>query len=116
MHLYAFHMNGNDEALLAELTSLRISKGWSQQDVGRALGASQGHLSKVLGQKAPISTRMRARIRSLLAGGDSDQPTEREFESDLVAALRSSSPFRALVRAGLEMHKYASGGSKRKSK
>ena len=116
MHIYALHMNGNDEALLSELTSLRISRGWSQQDVSRALGTTQGHLSKVLSQKSPISQKMRIKLQALLISRDADQTSEAKFEGDLIAALRSSSPFRALVRAGLDMHKYAFEESKRKSK
>jgi transcriptional regulator with XRE-family HTH domain len=107
MHLYAFAMNGNDEALLSELASLRTSKGWSQKDVSRALGTSQGHLSKVFAQKAPVSRKIRVRLRLLLANRDADEASDARLEGDLIAALRNSSPFRALMRAALEMHKYA---------
>jgi transcriptional regulator with XRE-family HTH domain len=107
MHIYAFIMNGNDEGLLSELASLRTSRGWSQEDVSRALGTSQGHLSKVLGQKAPISSKMRVRLRALLASRETDKTSDAKLEGDLVTALRDSSPFRALICAALEMHKYA---------
>ena len=100
-------MDGNDEALLSELASLRTNKGWSQKDLSRALGTTQGHLSKVLGRKVPVSLKMRLRLKALLANPDTDQAGEVRLEGDLVAALRSSSPFRALINAALDMHKYA---------
>lgn len=98
-------MNDNDKTLLSDLDSLRVNKGWSQREVGHVLGISQGHLSKLLDRKVPISLRMRARIRGLLADGDNVEASEIKLETDVIAAVRSSSAFRALVLAALEMHK-----------
>jgi transcriptional regulator with XRE-family HTH domain len=109
-------MNDNDERLLSGLNSLRTSRGWSQEDVSCALGMTQGHLSKVLGRKVPISPKMRVKLNALLASRDSDETGAVKLESDLILAVRSSSPFRALMRAALDMQKYVLKTSKQRPK
>lgn len=108
MHLYAFDMpiNENDH-LAAALSELRESRGWSQEELGRAIGISQGHASKILRKIKPLSNRLKARASTLLASTTSAPQGPPALEEDVVAALRTSGPFRALVAAALEMHKKA---------
>jgi transcriptional regulator with XRE-family HTH domain len=108
-------MDSNDEQLLSRLVALRNSAGWSQDKIGHVLGASQGHLSKILSQKVPISLRMAAKIRILLTSSRTDKLSDPKLENDLIIAMRDSSPFRSLISAALEMHNYAKT-PKRKSR
>ncbi len=101
-------MASNDKQLLSTLNSLRDSMGWSQHDLGRALEISQGHISKVLAEKAAISRKLRVRIAALLSNQSPAKPNDRRIESDLILAFRRSPRFRTLVSAALEMHKNAS--------
>lgn len=106
MHLYAFDMLGNeDDGLVAALSALRKSQGWSQEEVGQAIGVSQGHTSKVLRKIVPLSNRLKLRVAALLAPPALEALEVSGLEEEVVAALRKSGPFRALVAAALAMHR-----------
>jgi hypothetical protein len=94
-------MKSKDAELLARVRELMDCEGWSQVTLGQKLRVSQGHLSKIIAQKWPLSPKMRIRIRVLIAGAGADQS---HLEARAISALRGSQIFRDLVIAALKMH------------
>jgi transcriptional regulator with XRE-family HTH domain len=108
MHLYALCMQGKRNAdLVAAIATFRDAQGWSQEELGKASGVSQGHASKILRNINPISKKVRARAEVLLGLPASQPSPDSSLEIEAVAALKTSAPFRALVSAALKMHKMA---------
>lgn len=90
-------------ALLRTLEQRRLSAGASQAQWGRRVGISQGHYSKIIKLLAPPGRNLLARIRAFI-----EEPTQSEFEVNLLAAARTAPRFGELLRALLDMHYDAS--------
>lgn len=73
----------------------------SQQQAADRLEISQGHLSKVLAGRAPISRGLAARMAGAL--NDHGHQEYGRLIRDVQRGLQRSKPFRALVVAGLAL-------------
>jgi transcriptional regulator with XRE-family HTH domain len=109
MHLYAFSVNSNEDndALLTAVEALRRSTGWSQREIAQAIGASQGHVSKIFRKSIKISSKLSARLSALVEQKANGKLELSALERDALEAIRTSPSFRDLVSAALKMHNNA---------
>lgn len=70
-----------------------------------ALGIHQAHLSKIMAGKAPLSSKLKAKAERLFQGGEPSNASLEDLEVEMIQALRSSSTFRALMRAAMQLHR-----------
>lgn len=77
----------------------------TQTKLAACLNVDQGHLSKVLAGKEPVSTKMRLRMASLLNSWPTPRSGDLALEAELISELRKSPIFREFIRAALKMHK-----------
>lgn len=103
--IYAMHMTNKDDSIIAALKARQRKDESTQVELATALGIHQAHLSKVMAGKAPLSSKLRAKVEGLLQGGESSNASLEELEVELIQALRSSSAFRALIRAAMQLHR-----------
>lgn len=99
------HMHSKNTRLLKHVENRRLELGMTQAQLGVRLSAKQGHISKVLRGKVPISAKMRPKIQAFLDEPLTQEQLDRELEDDILAAVRSSESFLNLMRAALKMHK-----------
>jgi len=78
-------------------------RGLGQSDVAAALGVTQGHLSKVIAGRVPVSDRLDREIRSFLSSLDREPIGSTELSTLVDHAIRESADFRTLVRSALRM-------------
>ncbi|WNJ90915.1 helix-turn-helix transcriptional regulator [Bosea sp. 685] len=95
-------MRDKDRSVIAALEALGEKEGMSQSGLAKALAISQGHLSKVITGKAPLSPKLRRRILGLVDGTADDLAPP--LELDVLRLLRTSETFRRLMQAAVEMH------------
>jgi len=96
-------MERNDQELLSQLRDLMDQRGWSQTAISLTLGVTQGHLSKILAGKAPLSKRVKFELSEFLV-----RPNDlHALEKLTLTTLRESSTFRDLINAALRLHKNA---------
>lgn len=99
------HIMSKNDSIIADLKARQQKDELTQLELAAALGIHQGHLSKVMAGKAPLSIKLNARIERLLQNGEPADVSPEEFEVELINALRSSSAFRALIRAAMQLHR-----------
>ena len=97
-------MKRKDFELLAQLRQVMDRRGWTQVALAGSIGVTQGHLSKILSMKVAISRSVRIKIATLVVEGEQNHSP---IEIRTIEALRSSTSFRSLVLAALEMHEKA---------
>ncbi|TWI16921.1 helix-turn-helix domain-containing protein [Mesorhizobium tianshanense] len=76
----------------------------SQAELSNLLKVHQGHLSKILAGKVPISKKMRLRMSKLLSAWPPSASSDSALEQELVRAIRRSTEFQEFIRAALKMH------------
>lgn len=99
------HMKSNDDSIIAALNVRQRKDELTQAQLATALGIHQAHLSKVMAGKAPLSSKLRAKAELLLEGNGAPNVSPRELEVELIQAMRSSSAFRDLMRAAMQLHR-----------
>lgn len=77
----------------------------TQVELADWLDVDQGHLSKVLAGKEPVSKKMHLRMASLLSAWPTPRSGDPVLEAELVAAIRRSGVFREFIRVALKIHK-----------
>lgn len=77
----------------------------SQVELSNLLKVHQGHLSKILAGKAPVSKKMRLRMASLLSDWPPSASSDPTLEQELLRAIRRSREFQEFIRTALRMHK-----------
>jgi plasmid maintenance system antidote protein VapI len=103
--IYVMHMTNKDDSIIAALVARQRKDELTQAELATALGIHQAHLSKVIAGKAPLSSKLRAKAERLLQGGESSNASLEDLEIQLIQALRTSSAFRTLMRAALQLHR-----------
>lgn len=98
-------MRDKDGSIIAALKARQRKGAVTQVELAAALGIHQGHLSKVMAGKAPLSRKLKAKAERLLQGEEAAPASLRDLEVELIQALRSSSTFRALMRAAMQLHR-----------
>ena len=104
-------MPNKDDVIIASLKAHQRKHESTQVELAAALGVHQAHLSKVLACKVPLSRKLKAKIEGLLQGDKPSNASLEELEVELIHALRSSSAFRALIRAAMQLHRRQSSES-----
>ncbi len=99
------HMTSKNDPIIAALKTRQQKEELTQVELASSLGVHQAHLSKVMAGKAPLSSKLRAKIESLLQGGKPADASLKDLELELIQAVRSSSTFRALMRAAMQLHR-----------
>jgi transcriptional regulator with XRE-family HTH domain len=99
------HMTDKHDPIIATLKIRQRRDGLTQIALASVLGVHQGHLSKVMSGKAPLSAKLRAKIERLFQDGASNNSSPSDFELELIQTVRSSSAFRSLVRAAMQLHR-----------
>lgn len=99
------HMRNKDDSIIAALKAHQRNDELTQVELAMALGIHQAHLSKVMAGKVPLSSKLRARAERLLQGQESSNISLEDLEVEVIQALRSSSAFRALIRAAMQLHR-----------
>ncbi|QND63676.1 helix-turn-helix transcriptional regulator [Mesorhizobium loti] len=94
--------------LLKRVENRRLELGMTQAQLGERLDVKQGHISKILREKVPISAKMLPKLQAFLEATPTPEPQDRDFEDEIIAAVRSSESFSNLMRAALKMHKSSS--------
>lgn len=102
------NMHGKNTKLLKHVENRRRELGMTQAQLGVRLSVEQGHISKVLRGKVPVSAKMLPKIQAFLDSPLTPEQQDRELEDDILAAVRSSESFSNLMRAALKMHKNSS--------
>lgn len=103
--IYVIHMYSKNMKLLKRVESRRRKLGMTQVQLSARLDVNQGHISKVLCGKEPISAKMLEKLHVFLNTPVSQEQPNRELEDEIIAAVRSSESFLNLMRAALKMHK-----------
>jgi transcriptional regulator with XRE-family HTH domain len=98
-------MHGKNNRVLKRVENRRRELGMTQAQLGARLDVEQGHISKVLRGKVPVSAKMLHKIEAFLDVSLTLEQPDRELEDDIIAAVRSSESFLNLMRAALKMHK-----------
>lgn len=101
--IYALHAMDKDASIIAALFEWQQRQGATQVELAGALGIHQGHLSKVMAGKVPLSRKLGTKAEMLLKGV-APRPDMGEFETAVLHAVRTSSSFRTLVRAAMQLH------------
>lgn len=99
------HMYRNNTELLKRVENRRRKLGLTQAQLGAQLSANQGHISKILREKVPISKKMQRKFHTFLDSSPTPEQRDRELEDEIIAAVRSSESFLNLMRAAIKMHK-----------
>src|SRR5262249_11415848 len=92
-YIYAMHMHGKNIRLLRRVENRRRELGMTQAQLGARLDVEQGHISKILSGKVPISMKMLPKIQAFLHASPTLEQPDRELEDDVIAAVRSSESF-----------------------
>lgn len=103
--IYVMHMKNKAEPIIAALKVRQRTDELTQVALATALGIHQGHLSKVMAGKVPLSSKLRAKAERLLQGGASSNVSLEDLEVEVIQTLRSSRAFRALMRAAMQLHR-----------
>lgn len=98
-------MLDKDGSIIAALKARQRKDALTQAELATALGIHQAHLSKVMAGKAPLSSKLKAKAERLLQGDEAPTASLQDLEVELIQALRSSSTFRALMRAAMQLHR-----------
>ncbi|WP_367279178.1 helix-turn-helix domain-containing protein [uncultured Roseibium sp.] len=98
-------MINKNSSVIAALKARQRKDELTQVELASALGIHQAHLSKVLAGKAPLSSKLKAKVERLLQGGSLADASLENLEVELIQALRSSRTFRALIRAAMQLHR-----------
>ncbi|WP_090329565.1 helix-turn-helix domain-containing protein [Nitratireductor aquibiodomus] len=98
-------MHGKIPEIVRKVESKRRETLMSQAELSSLLKVHQGHLSKVLTGKAPVSTKMRLKMSSLLSAWPPSASSDPALEQELLTAMRRSTEFQEFIRAALKMHK-----------
>ncbi|WP_179296527.1 MULTISPECIES: helix-turn-helix transcriptional regulator [unclassified Mesorhizobium] len=101
-------MHSKNTKLLKHMENRRHELGLTQAQLGARLHVKQGHISKILRSKVPISAKMLPKIQAFIESPLTPKQSDRELEDDILAAIRSSESFSNLMRAALKMHKNTS--------
>lgn len=103
--IYVMHMQDKDGSIIKALKARLTKDGLKQVELAAALGIHQAHLSKVMARKVPLSNKLRANVERLLKGDEEPKAGTEDLEAELLQILRSSSAFRALIRAAIQLHR-----------
>lgn len=98
------HMNGKIPEIARKVESKRRETLMSQTELSNLLKVHQGHLSKILAGKVPLSGKMRLRMSSLLSTWPPPASSDPALEQELLRAIRRSREFQEFIRAALKMH------------
>lgn len=99
------HMNGKISEIAREVESKRRETLMSQVELSNLLKVHQGHLSKILAGKAPVSTKLHLRMSSLLSAWPPLASSDPALEQELLKAIRRSAEFQEFIRTALKMHR-----------
>lgn len=99
------HMINKSDSIIAALKARQRRDELTQAGLAAALGIHQAHLSKVMAGKAPLSSKLKAKAEWLLQNEEASSTSQEELEVELIQAFRSSSAFRRLVRAAIQLHR-----------
>ncbi|MCM5554070.1 helix-turn-helix transcriptional regulator [Pleomorphomonas sp. NRK KF1] len=102
--VYAMHMNDKIPEIVRRVESKRRETLMSQVELSRLLNVHQGHLSKILSGKAPLSKKMSLRMADLLSDWPHAVSSDPALEQELLAAVRGSRVFQEFIRVALRMH------------
>lgn len=98
------HMDGKIPEIARKVESRRRETLMSQAELSSLLKVHQGHLSKVLAGKVPISKKMRLRMSNLLSAWPSSASGDPALERELLQAIRRSKEFQEFIRMALKIH------------
>lgn len=98
------HMDGKIAEIARKVESKRRETLMSQAELANVLKVHQGHLSKILAGKVPISEKMGIRMSSLLSAWPHSASSDPTLERELLTAIRRSKEFQEFIRAALRMH------------
>ncbi len=105
------HMNRKNRSIIAALKTRQRNDNLTQLELAAALGIHQGHLSKVLSGKVPLSRKLNVKVERLLEGDAAPTRVIEILESEVVQELRSSSAFRTFMRAAMQLHQQRSNNA-----
>ena len=97
-------MDGKIPEIARKIESKRREVLMSQAELSNLLKVNQGHLSKVLAGKAPVSRKLGIRMSSLLSAWPSPESSDPAFERELIRRVRHSKEFQEFIRAALKIH------------
>lgn len=97
-------MDGKIPEIARKIESKRREALMSQAELSNLLKVNQGHLSKVLAGKVPLSKKMNLKMSSLLSAWPAPGSSDPTLEREVLRAIRRSKEFQELVRAALKIH------------
>ncbi|WP_429924114.1 hypothetical protein ACQY1H_13965 [Agrobacterium vitis] len=97
-------MNGKISEIARTIESKRREALMSQAELSNLLKVNQGHLSKVLTGKVPVSRKMNLRMSNLLSAWPPPESSDPALERELIGAIRRSKEFQEFIRAALKIH------------
>lgn len=98
------HMDDKIPEIARRVESKRRETLMSQAELSNLLKVHQGHLSKILAGKVPVSAKMSLRMSSLLDAWPPSASSDPALEQELLRAVRRSKEFQEFIRAALKMH------------
>lgn len=97
-------MNGKIPEIARKIESKRREALMSQAELSNLLKVNQGHLSKVLAGKVPVSKKLGLRMSSLLSAWPSPDSSDPALERELIRTIRRSKEFQEFIRIALKIH------------